>query len=73
MVQATLEKLTKNVSELKKEFKILRSFVIGAIGKDKEGEYRPEFVKKIRKLASEEAIFVFKNKKSFIKGIRAKS
>lgn len=73
MVQATLEKLNRNVSELKEEIKILRSFVIGTLGKDKEGEYQSEFVKKIRKLASEEATIAFQNKKSFIKRIRVKS
>jgi len=30
---------------LKQEIELLRSAVIGIIGKDLEGEYRPEFVK----------------------------
>lgn len=73
MTQTTLEILNRNVSELKEELKILRSFVIGVLGKDKEGEYRPEFVKKILKLATEEAPLAFRNKKEFIKRIQIKS
>lgn len=44
----TTKTLVKQLNDLSKEVVILRSIVIGAIAeKDPEGEYRPEFVKKI--------------------------
>ena len=40
--------LTKEVKTLKEQVALLRSAVIGIIGeRDPEGEYRPEFVKKV--------------------------
>lgn len=53
-------------SELEKEIKLLRSFMIGIAGKDKEGNYRPEFVKKILRVAQEKEKFTFKNGRSFL-------
>ena len=35
-----------NMIALEKEVKMLRSFVISIVGKDPEGDYRPEFVRK---------------------------
>lgn len=45
----TLEKTNRTVEELKKEVKQLRSFVIGQVGHDNEGEYKPAFVKRVLK------------------------
>jgi len=73
MTQKTLEKLNRNVSGLREEIKILRSFIIGTLGRDKEGEYRPDFVRRILNAASEGAIFTFQNKELFLKKVRAKS
>lgn len=70
MTQQTAEKLNRKIFNLKKEMKILRSFVIGAIIKDKEGEYRPEFVKKILRLSKEKRGFDFRNAKIFLKQIQ---
>lgn len=67
-----MEKLNRKVSNLQEEMKILRSFIIGLIEKkDKEGEYKAEFVERILKANSEDSPFVFKNKKSFLKKIRS--
>ncbi len=67
----TVEKLDKKISTLQKELNILRSFVIGIIEKkDKEGEYKPEFIKKILKLASEKASATFLNKKTFLRKLQ---
>jgi hypothetical protein len=33
------------ITDLQQEVGLLRSFVIGLAGKDREGKYRPEFVK----------------------------
>lgn len=71
MVQETLEKLN-NFSKLREEIKSLRSFIIGILGKDREGEYKPEFIRKILKTAQEKADFTFKNKKEFLKQIKEK-
>jgi len=68
MIQKTLEKLNRN--SLKEEIKSLRSFIIGVLGRDKEGEYRPEFIRKILKVAREKANFIFKNKKDFLSQIK---
>jgi hypothetical protein len=54
------------LSKLEREIKLLRSFLIGIVGKDPEGNYRPEFVKKILKAAREKKEFVFRNKSSFL-------
>ncbi|HEX9721907.1 MAG TPA: DUF2683 family protein [Candidatus Paceibacterota bacterium] len=67
MAQATQD---KNVSELKKEVRLLRSFVIGFAGKDQEGEYRPQFVQKILKAASKGTTKTFKDSTSFLKELR---
>lgn len=53
-------------SELEKEIQLLRSFLIGVAGKDKEGNYKPEFVKKILRTNQEEGKFIFRDKKSFL-------
>lgn len=60
----------ENVSDLKRELKLLRSFVIGIAGKDSEGEYRPEFVQRILKAASQGATKTFKNSQTFLRELR---
>lgn len=57
-------------SKLEREISLLRSFLIGIAGKDKEGNYRPEFVKRILKIAQEEDKFIFKDRISFLSRIR---
>ncbi len=73
MAQKTIEKLNREVSDLKKEVKILRSFLIGSLSKDKEGEYKPEFIKKILRLSKEEGVLRFKNPKDFLKQAKKNS
>ncbi|MEK7579602.1 MAG: DUF2683 family protein [Patescibacteria group bacterium] len=51
---------------LKQEVELLRSLVISVIGKDKEGEYRPEFVKRILKSAKSKAKYTYKDSKTFL-------
>jgi len=57
------------ISELQEEVRILRSFVIGIIGKDKEGKYSPEFVEKVLQFSQEEPKHTFKDSSSFLKQI----
>ena len=70
MRQKTLEKLNRSPYNLREEIKALRSFIIGVLGKDSEGEYKPDFVRKVLKAAREKAIFTFRNKKDFLKQIK---
>lgn len=70
MSQKTLEKINREISNLKGEMKIFRSLIIGLLGKDREGEYRSEFVKKILRLSKKRAGFAFKNAESFLKQIQ---
>ncbi|MDD5146717.1 MAG: hypothetical protein PHN39_03185 [Candidatus Pacebacteria bacterium] len=70
MTQETLNKINSSISRLQAETKFLRSFVIGMLGKDQEGEYNPEFVKKALKSAVKDGKASFSDKKSFLKKIR---
>lgn len=67
MTTRTLERKT---SQLKKEIGLLRSFVIGQAGKDPEGSYNPDFVKRVMGALSEEPKYEFKNTHSFLRHIR---
>lgn len=60
----------KELRELKAEVGRLRSFVIGQIGRDPEGEYRPEFVARILKLSNRKPTHRFVSKESFLKDVR---
>lgn len=73
MTQETIEKFNQEISNLKREMRMLRSFLIGVLAKDSEGEYRPEFVRKILRLSKEKGEFIFKNAKSFLEQIQKSS
>lgn len=73
MTQKTIEKLNQEVSNLKKEVKNLRSLLVGALRKDSEGEYRPEFVRKILSLSKTKGGLKFKDSKNFIEQIKNSS
>jgi len=66
---STSAKIT-TVKDLKREVELLRSFVIGQTGRDPEGEYKPEFVRKILKATQEGPAYEFKDGYSFLKHIR---
>lgn len=59
-----------NMIALEKEVRMLRSFAISIVGKDPEGEYRPEFVRKILRTANEKPQFRFSSAKAFLAEIR---
>ena len=59
-----------DINGLRREVKLLRSFVIGLAGRDPEGAYRPEFVREIVRAAREKPRFRFKNAKSFLTHLR---
>lgn len=73
MTTKTLEKSKKtSIKELQREVALLRSFVIGHVGRDSEGEYRPEFVKRVLRAAQEKPKYEFKDAKSFLRHIQDK-
>lgn len=72
MANATQTK-KQSLRELKNEVALLRSFVIGLAGKDKEGEYRPEFVRKILKAAKEKPTYTFRDARSFLAELKRQS
>ena len=72
MTTQTITKATKlnnEILSLKEEVKIIRTVIIGLLGKDEEGNYRPEFIKKVLKISKEKPIGVFKDKETFLKEI----
>ena len=64
MSTKSLEKLVNNLSH---EVSVLRSYVIGAAGKDAEGNYKPSFVKAIKKASAEKPTHTFSGKGSLLK------
>ena len=67
MPDMTTKTLGKPTRSLKREIELLRSFVIGYLGRDSEGEYNPKFVKEMLKETSDnKSEYVFKNKKSLL-------
>jgi len=54
------------------EIKLLRSAIIGWVGKDPEGLYNSKFVKQALKNSQEKDKFAFKDKKSFLKSLNLK-
>jgi len=59
-------KQNDSLKRIEQEVSALRSFVIGLAGKDPEGNYRPEFVKKVLKASQEDIVGEFKNSQSFL-------
>lgn len=62
-----------SAKKIREELNLLRSFIIGMIGKDKEGAYRPEFVKRVFRSLQERANRSFRDEKSFLQDLRKAS
>ncbi|MCX6788192.1 MAG: hypothetical protein NT108_03465 [Candidatus Kaiserbacteria bacterium] len=58
-----------NTLTIKQEITLLRSAVISLIGRDTEGEYRPEFIKSTLAALSQKATRRFTSPKQFLKSI----
>ena len=67
----TTKMLEQKTRKLEKEVALLKSFMIGYLGKDPEGEYKEEFVKSVLKAAKEKPIYTY-NPKTFLRQIRGK-
>ncbi len=48
------------------EVKMLRSFAMSIVGRDSEGEYRPEFVKHIMEMLKKGPTHSYKSSKQFL-------
>jgi len=57
-----------NMLTITKEIEMLRSFAVSIIGRDAEGEYRPEFVREVLHAVHEKPLrrFHFTNAKAFL-------
>jgi len=68
MSTATIKKLIRQ--EIKKETELLKKEFLNVLrltyGKDPEGEYRPEFVRRVLKAEKEKSKYTF-NSKTFLK------
>ncbi|OHB17517.1 MAG: hypothetical protein A2734_01265 [Parcubacteria group bacterium RIFCSPHIGHO2_01_FULL_40_30] len=51
---------------LKQEVELLRSLVISTVGKDKEGEYKSEFIRRILKSTKSKPKHIYKDSKTFL-------
>lgn len=71
MYKQTHRQNSDTLDLLKQEVELLRSLVISTVGKDKEGEYKPEFVRRVLKSAKSKPIYTYKNSKSFLSLLRA--
>ena len=60
----------KEVDTLKQEVRSLRSFVISMLGKDVEGEYRPELVEELLKTSAEPSTYIFQGSGSLLKQLK---
>lgn len=59
------------VEGLRREVGILRSFLIGVAGKDKEGNYNPKFVEKILKASQSDQQYSFEEKSKFLEQLNS--
>lgn len=63
----------QSIKNLATEVELLRSFVIGMAGEDKEGEYRPEFVRRMFKAVTEKPTHTFAGKENFLRELKKSS
>ena len=60
----------KKIQRLERDVRQLRSFVIGQIVRDPEGDYRPEFVREILSASHEKPTHQFKSRGSFLRQLK---
>lgn len=56
---------------LAREVKMLRSFAVSIVGRDPEGEYRPEFIRDMLRAAEERPTKRFVSAKQFLADLEA--
>ena len=60
----------RDVQQIKREVRSLRSFFISMVGEDPEGNYKPEFVKKMRKSIDDKPIYAYAWPGSLLKQLK---
>lgn len=71
MYMNTLAKQTRpTLKQLAAEVRLLRSAVIGLIGRDPEGEYNPEFVQRALANAAEKPSYTFTTPEAFLADLK---
>lgn len=63
----TLIKISRDISELRKDVATIRAVIFDA---DLEGEYKDSFVKKMLERMKEKALYVYRDKQSFLRHVR---
>ncbi len=58
-----IKQINTELSALKREVRVLRSLVVGTSKKDPEGEYKPSFVREMKKRMQEKPIGELKSLK----------
>ena len=58
---------TNDIKHLQKEMILLRSFLIGVAGKDREGSYNPAFVTRVLRATIDKPVHQFRDARSFLK------
>ena len=61
------KKLVSEVNVLKRHMRLLQSFAASMVNEDKEGVYRPEFIKEVLRASQETPQHEFINAKDFLK------
>jgi len=56
-----------NTASIQQEISLLRSYVVSMAGKDTEGAYKPELVRRVRKALREEPTKRFKDANMFLR------
>ncbi len=57
---------TTTLEKIQEELDLLRSAIIGVVGKDSEGEYRPAFVRRVLQRAKTSAHYTFTSSEDFL-------
>lgn len=65
-----VKQLHNEVRDLKQEMQTLRSLLIGLLGRDEEGEYRPSFVREILRAAKQKPTHMFRGRGSLLADIQ---
>lgn len=60
------------ITALEQEVSLIKSFVIGLAGKDREGVYRPRFVKRVLRALSGEPKYRFSSPANFLNSVKCK-
>jgi len=64
------KKIDSEIKNLRREVGVLRSAIISILGRDREGKYRPEFVKEVLLASKETPTGRFTNTDSFLKELK---